>query len=1034
MLPTLRFFRQWLTVGLLAATPVATAIAQQTPRVWDPAAADPQYQARKRQLAERLLGKYPVPARVPRPSGSPLQGRTTATLPACAEPFDAANPAGWTQVGRGDDISLGPIQLGFGFQYFGTTYTEVYINTNGNITFNKSYPAFNSSGLPILEQGEEDIAMLAPFWADVDTENDNSGTIWYRLFADRLVVTYDRVGYYREQADKVNTFQVIIRANTAAGFSGDDVTFAYGDMQWTTASSSGGSGGFGGLQGATVGGNVGDQQNFFEFGRFNKPGNALPNLPTSNTPGGVDWLDNQCISFQVRNRNNPPAAVGLAASSTITLNQGETRSIEAQFFGSEGNQNVTVTPALGGLCNATATVANNGTPHPTLNFSATGAPCNAGTNTVTFRVQDNGSPAQTQTYTVTVVVNPVAGTGSVWTGAVSTDYNDPANWSNNRVPTAADDITIPAGVPRMPQVSTSGAARNVTIATSAAFGTTDSGVLTITGNLTNNGTLGGPGTVLTAGPAVQTFGGSGSVSVGSLTVGAAGVQLAEPVAVSRILTLNGNLAANNNLTLVSSGSGTATVVNVGAAAITGSARIQRYISGSRNAGLGYRHLSSPVANSTIAGMQASNLAGFTPVVNPAYNTAPEPASVTPFPNVFFYDQSRVATSGQGSVADFDLGWVSPGSTADLLVPGQGYTVNIAANQTLNFVGQPNNGTITRGGLGRNSQSQAGWHLLGNPYPSPIDWNLTYAGATNLDNTVYVFKSSGPYTGSYASYVAGTGVATNGGSNIIPVAQGFFVRTSTAGATGSLTFTNAARVTTLSNVPLERTTQTHPIAKLSLNGTGLSDQVAVYFHPNATPAFDSAFDAFKLSAGGNVLAIGPNPQQLLSISGLPLLATEPVAVPLYAYLGAAGTYSLNADELLNLPAGTAVHLRDAATGAVIDLGKQPTYTFTAEAGLAGARFSLLFTPARPLANAGASPKPAVDVFPNPAHEQLWLSLPAGNQAVEAVLYNALGQEVQRQTIPAGNTKQAMKLRQLAPGVYTLRLHLGQQVVARRVIVN
>ncbi|AYA36754.1 T9SS C-terminal target domain-containing protein [Hymenobacter oligotrophus] len=1034
MLPALRFLQQWLTVGLLAALPVAATLGQAAPRTTDPAKANPEYNARKRQLAELLRGKYPPPAAAratPRPGA---QSRTAASLPPCAEPFDAANPAGWTQVERGDDPSLGPIALGFGFQYFGTTYTQVYINTNGNITFNRAYPAFSSSGLPIRESGDEDIAMLAPFWADVDTQNDNGGAVWYRLFPDRLVVTYDRVGYYLEQADKLNTFQVIIRANTAPGFAGDDVTFAYGDMQWTTAISSGGSGGFGGQLGAVVGGNVGDQQNFFEFGRFNQPGSAPPNMPAPNSPGGIDWLDNQCIGFQVRSRNNPPAAVGLAQSTTFMLNQGETRSLTAQFFGSEGNQNVTVTPSLGGLCNATANLANNDSPHPTLNFSVTGAACNVGSNTVSFRVQDNGTPAQTQTYTVTVVVSPGASAASVWTGAASTDYNDPANWSNNRVPSATDDVSIPSGVPRMPLVSSTGAARNLSIATGAALGVAESGALTITGNLANNGTLGGLGTLLANGPAAQTLSGSGSVSVGSLTVGAAGAQLAEPVAISKLLTLTGNLATNNNLTLLSSANGTATVVNLGAAEITGNARVQQYISGARNGGLGYRHLASPVAGSSIAGVQASGPAGFAPVVNPAYNTAPQPGSVIPFPNLFFYEQSRVTASGRGAVADFDLGWVSPGSTAELLVPGQGYTANIAPNQIISFAGQPNNGTIARNDLGRNAAPQAGWHLLGNPYPSPIDWNLTYAGATNLENTVYVFKSNGPYSGSYASYVAGSGVSTNGGSNILPVAQGFFVRTSTPGANGSLTFTNAARVAAPSNAPLERTTHTHALAKISLNGAGTSDQVAVYFRAGATPAFDSAFDAHKLSAGGNMLAIGDNPNALLSISGLPLLGSAPVAVPLLTYLGAAGNFTLKADELLNLPAGTAVHLLDAATGAVVDLQKQPTYAFAAEAGLATSRFSLLFTPARPLATAGLGAQLEAEVFPNPAHDRLWIRLPAGSQIAEAVLFNSLGQAVQRQTIPGGQELRAMPLQHLALGIYTLHLHLGQAVVVKRVVVN
>ncbi|KUG07328.1 nidogen-like domain-containing protein [Solirubrum puertoriconensis] len=1032
MLPTLRVLQQWLTVGLLAALPVASVLGQQTPRIWDPAKSDPQYNARKRQLAESLRGKYP--ALKPAPSSKPqVLGRTTATLPACAEPFDAANPAGWTQVDRGDDASLGPIPLGFSFQLFGNTYTEVYINTNGNITFNKLYPAFNSSGLPIREQGEEDIVMLAPFWADVDTDNPNSGAIWYRLFPDRLVVTYDRVGYYQQQADKVNTFQVIIRANTASSFSGDDVTFAYGDMQWTTASSSGGTGGFGG-EGAIVGGNVGDQQNFFQFGRFNQAGSAPPNLPASNDPGGIDWLDNQCISFQVRSRNNPPAAVGLPPSSTITLNQGETRNLTAQFFGSEGNQNVTVTPSLGSLCNATANIANNNTAHPTLNFSVTAAPCNVGSNTVTFQVQDNGSPAQSQTYTVTVVVNPGAAANGTWTGAVSTAFNDPANWSNNVLPAATDNATIPAGVPRMPVLNTLAAVNNLTVANGASLTIADAGALTLTGNLANSGTISGGGTILTAGPSAQTLGGSSLITIGNLTVGAAGAQLTSPVAVTRLVTLTGNLASNGNLTLVSSGAGTAMIANVGTASVTGNATVQRFISGTQNPGPGYRHLSSPVSNTTVADLSTGS---FAPVVNPAFNTAPVGTVVSPFPNVFFYDQSRVSSTGFGSVADFDRGWVSPSNTADPLVPGQGYTVNIAANQTLDFVGQPNNGTISRTGLGRTAEEQSGWHLLGNPYPSPIDWDVAYLGATNLSSTAYVFKSTGQYDpGRYASYNATTQVGTNGGTRIIPLGQGFFVRTSAVGATGSINFTNAARLTAFVDAPLERTTQTRTLLKISLNGSGSPDQVAVYFEAAATAGYDAAYDAYKLHSGGSMLALGNEGSNLLAMSALPVLGTEPITVPLLVYADKAGSYSLQIDELLNLPAGTSVQLRDALTGTSLELKPQTAYAFEAKAGSSGTRFSLLFTPGRPLATSKTQLATQVTVYPNPAHDKLWVRLPATKQAIQAVLFNALGQVVLRHTLPANRSAeaQAIALQKLPEGVYTLRLQIGNEVVAKRLVVQ
>nr|GFD13968.1 hypothetical protein [Tanacetum cinerariifolium] len=167
--------------------------------------------------------------------------------------------------------------------------------------------------------------------------------------------------------------------------------------------------------------------------------------------------------------------------------------------------------------------------------------------------------------------------------------------------------------------------------------------------------------------------------VRNLTItNASGVTLSVPTAVAQLLTLaNGNLTlADQSLTLLSDATGTAMVVNTNGV-VNGTATVQRYIDPATNGGAGYRHYSSPVQNATVADLATS---GFTPVVNPAYNT--QGNSVTPFPTVFGYDANRLTASG----ANFDQGWYSPAAMSEVLTPGLGYTVNIPASQTVDFVG------------------------------------------------------------------------------------------------------------------------------------------------------------------------------------------------------------------------------------------------------------------------------------------------------------------------------------------------------------
>src|SRR5690606_10299861 len=94
----------------------------------------------------------------------------------------------------------------------------------------------------------------------------------------------------------------------------------------------------------------------------------------------------------------------------------------------------------------------------------------------------------------------------------------------------------------------------------------------------------------------------------------------------------------------------------------------------------------------------------------------------------------------------------------------------------------------------------GFHLIGNPYPSPIDWNASEGWTKlNVENGIYFFTAgTTQYTGTYTSYVNGISSTDGKSSNIIPSMQGFFVKVTNpaAGAskvTGSLSINNKARV-------------------------------------------------------------------------------------------------------------------------------------------------------------------------------------------------------------------------------------------------
>lgn len=77
-------------------------------------------------------------------------------------------------LARNDDGSTGLVATGFNINFFGSNYSNLYVNNNGNVTFTAplgTYTPFNivSTGIP----------MLAPFFADIDTRNAASGVTQY---------------------------------------------------------------------------------------------------------------------------------------------------------------------------------------------------------------------------------------------------------------------------------------------------------------------------------------------------------------------------------------------------------------------------------------------------------------------------------------------------------------------------------------------------------------------------------------------------------------------------------------------------------------------------------------------------------------------------------------------------------------------------------------------------------------------------------------------------------------------------------------
>ena len=623
-----------------------------------------------------------------------------------------------------------------------------------------------------------------------------------------------------------------------------------------------------------------------------------------------------------------------------------------------------------------------------------------------------------------------------WTGSASTDWNTPANWSAGRVPTATDDVLIngPSVAQFNPSVTGTVNAGNITLGSGSVLFIGNTGTVRVAGNFTNQAgmvTGMGRGKVELVGVSEQTIGGTVATSFRNLSVGPAGAVTSTPVVVERGLTLRGNLTVGFNQTVgvLSTAIGPGYVVNDGGTVI-GAVSVQRYIDPSINPGYGYRHLSSPVANTTFNTLQGP---GYTPIFNPAYNSGPDPQAVTPYPTVFGYDQSRSGTVAN-NLGSFDQGYYSPQAN-DRMVPGRGYTVNLPGAVT----GQPTTGTVVTftGNLNtgninspitNSGNGQGGWQLLGNPYPAPLDWNGVFANpaTSGVAAGLYVYKSTGTYAGTFSSYV--NGIGTNGGTNVLPLGQAYFIY---ANGNGNVAYANSARLSSDStllqrSLPLTGT-------RLMLTGASRACESVVYFQSGATAGYDANLDAVALPSGTLRLTTATvTNSHTLSINANAELVNQDVLVSLSAYTPSAGTYQLTNTEG-TLPAGYHVYLVDAQGTSSRELTAGAAIPLTLTAGNNAGRFALIFTKAAsPLAAKTSAAAVGLTLYPNPATSTVRVSLAATAGPCSAEVLNALGQVVSRHELPT--TGGEISLDGRAPGVYSVRLKTAAGTLAQRLIVQ
>ena len=121
-------------------------------------------------------------------------------------------------------------------------------------------------------------------------------------------------------------------------------------------------------------------------------------------------------------------------------------------------------------------------------------------------------------------------------------------------------------------------------------------------------------------------------------------------------------------------------------------------------------------------------------------------------------------------------------------PGRGYLVAFDTERDMTFNGMMQHGNVSIQITRENTGSLAGFNLLGNPYPSYLDWESVYHASTNVSPTIYVWDED---KSQYATYDANLQMGTFDKTQYLAPGQGFFVKCNNASG-GNVVFDDNAR--------------------------------------------------------------------------------------------------------------------------------------------------------------------------------------------------------------------------------------------------
>lgn len=499
------------------------------------------------------------------------------------------------------------------------------------------------------------------------------------------------------------------------------------------------------------------------------------------------------------------------------------------------------------------------------------------------------------------------------------------------------------------------------------------------------------------------------------------------------LTVSGNLINNGTIVFKSDATGTAMFdMFNGTQSGTGVVTVERFIPSGKRA---FRLLSPAVITTTFISGNWQQQTHITGGASGGFD-----ATETNNPSMYTYDNLAATGSGWTPIANTTGTNLTAGVGYRVLVRGDRTPTNITSASadnmnaaiTLSATGTLKTGTVTLNSSSTpainntSNPTTADYSLVGNPYQSAVDWNaVTKSG---IEATYWAWDPNMGTSTQRGRYVAFNGTTNDNVDSeveqFIQPGQAFFVKNTTSGTAGTLTFEETHKATTNAHV-FRNANQTE-----SANLTSLSvqlydpNELAIGAYPiDATKAVFSADytnelglgDAAKLEAAGENIAWFRNNTKLAIDAAAPVTTSDELAMKTLR-LGANKNYTFKI-QTTNFDSALTPYLVDNFLNTQTAISTSEVYlaNFSTTSNVASYgedRFKIVFQTSALSTDDFAN---NIKLYPNPAKAGGSFYIDGITEATVSV-YNVVGQNIPVTVMSQGNAVQVTPTTALSQGVY------------------